>query len=724
MSNFTIYTANSKYAEYMYYGMHDVIDIPTLAQTLNKTPYDAFDEIMDFKLLSTDATVDMRAKTFVAPIRTGGYWSDSSHGMYLLRYVRIVVEEAPSRVSYYYAFVTSRSEINSDSSLCHFEIDWWHTLVINIEAGKKLALGEGYVARSNAQKLTIGVKSETDTSVVWKKLDCGKGREDVVPYEMLTLESELPYENALANFSTFSDRDIRWIRFTFSQSDVAPEIFSGGLYTQRDELGTGLVYAFLPLIPRGTYKYVKQVMSGATIGDNYDEYLNYTNALTRSLTLAPTCVSVELIPSAPFISKVDSLRTTEGNLGIEITYDNNVVAAVNPSIESLKDKIWLIQTGMDATHILPKQSTYKIGVTSESRNSPSFTRFFSGASLSYYSPQNLRRTYPIDPKLGQPQYSKTVITDNCGGSFTIDPSETNGDIEEIQVIADYTGSTFKRKWYVSDGENAYMHDYKGRRFFAVNDKMNGYPLVNNAYIDYMNGRRNQIINGLAVTKAVGIANAVSGAIESNLNASLSILGGIYTAGSGAPNAGASGGSQVVRGVSNYTSSLTGNVINGIQTALIAQWNYDAQVADLKEQANSVEAAKGNNAEFDVIEGNGAIVRQVWRCSEKDTRRLVEYFHRYGYAVGEMQNNIKLNTMYYFDYLQVSDIKFATDYQSLPANYQFFGAFRGNGAEEYIRKLFANGVRIWHGKKEATNGTPQLFSTAYLNTTTESTTVVA
>ena len=708
MSNFTIYTANSKYAEYMYYGMHDVIDISTLAQTLNKTPYDAFDEIMDFKLLSTDATVDMRAKTFVAPIRTGGYWSDSSHGMYLLRYVRIVVEEAPSRVSYYYAFVTSRSEINSDSSLCHFEIDWWHTLVINLEAGKKLALGEGYVARSNAQKLTIGVKSETDTSVVWKKLDCGKGREDVVPYEMLTLESELPYENALANFSTFSDRDIRWIRFTFSQSNVAPEIFSGGLYTQRDELGTGLVYAFLPLIPRGTYKYVRQVLSGATIGYNYDEYLDYTNALTRSLTLAPTCVSVELIPSAPFISKVDSLRTTEGNLGIEITYDNNVVRALNPTIESLKDKIWLIQTGMDATHILPKQSTYKIGVTSESRNSPSFTRFFSGTSLSYYSPQNLRRLYPIEPKLGQPQYSKTVITDNCGGSFTIDPSETNGDIEEIQVIADYTGSTFKRKWYVSDGENAYMHDYKGRRFFAVNDKMNGYPLVNDAYIDYMNGRRNQIINGLAVTKATAVTNLVSGAVQGAMGASIGILGG----------------GQPVSAIGNYTSSLAKNATNAIDSILTAQWNHEAQMADLNEQANSVEAAKGNNAEFDVIEGNGAIVRQVWRCSEKDTRRLVEYFHRYGYAVGEMQNNIKLNTMYYFDYLQVSDIKFVTDYQSLPTNYQFFGAFRGNGAEEYIRKLFANGIRIWHGRKEATNGTPQLFSTAYLNTTTDSTTVVA
>ena len=525
---------------------------------------------------------------------------------------------------------------------------------------------------------------------------------------MLTLESELPYENALANFSTFSDRDIRWIRFTFSQSNVAPEIFSGGLYVQRDELGTGLVYAFLPLIPRGTYKYVKQVMSGATIGDNYDEYLDYTNALTRSLTLAPTCVSVELIPSAPFISKVDSLRTTEGNLGIEITYDNNVVAAVNPSIESLKDKIWLIQTGMDATHILPKQSTYKIGVTSESRNSPSFTRFFSGTSLSYYSPQNLRRLYPIEPKLGQPQYSKTVITDNCGGSFTIDPSETNGDIEEIQVIADYTGSTFKRKWYVSDGENAYMHDYKGRRFFAVNDKMNGYPLVNDAYIDYMNGRRNQIINGLAVTKATAVTNLVSGAVQGAMGASIGILGG----------------GQPVSAIGNYTSSLAKTATNAIDSILISQWNHEAQVADLKDQANSVEAAKGNNAEFDVIEGNGAIVRQVWRCSEKDTRRLVEYFHRYGYAVGEMQNNIKLNTMYYFDYLQVSDIKFVTDYQSLPTNYQFFGAFRGNGAEEYIRKLFANGIRIWHGRKEATNGTPQLFSTAYLNTTTDSTTVVA
>ena len=224
----------------------------------------------------------------------------------------------------------------------------------------------------------------------------------------------------------------------------------------------------------------------------------------------------------------------------------------------------------------------------------------------------------------------------------------------------------------------------------------------------MNGRRNQIINGLAVTKATAVTNLVSGAVQGAMGASIGVLGG----------------GQPVSAIGNYTSSLAKNATNAIDSILISQWNHEAQVADLKDQANSVEAAKGNNAEFDVIEGNGAIVRQVWRCSEKDTRRLVEYFHRYGYAVGEMQNNIKLNTMYYFDYLQVSDIKFVTDYQSLPTNYQFFGAFRGNGAEEYIRKLFANGVRIWHGRKEATNGTPQLFSTAYLNTTTDSTTVVA
>lgn len=713
-------------------GMQDVIDASGYA--LRKTGQKnqtrtEFDKLMGFDqtgaLIDSDATVDMRAKRFVVN-RPFFYAGDTTRGF---NYVKIVTDitnydivDAPTQSEVFYAFITSITPNNSQSITCTFEIDWWHTFVCNNE--RLPYIYECYVVRDNIH--TVATDATSEKAATYLAVDCGRGKEDIVPYEMATLESEAPYEYALANLSTFSDRDIRWIRFTFSQTNIATELFANGIYAQRDELGTGLVYAFLPLIPRGTYKYVKQVMGGATIGSNYDNYLKYTNGLTRALTLTPSCVSVELIPSAPFISKVDSLQTAQGNLGIEITYDTTVVEGITPSAELLKDKIWLIQTGMDDEHILPKQSTYKIGVQYDAKNSPSYTRYFSGESLTKYSHNNLRATTPIEPKLGQPQYSKTVITDNCGGSFAFDPCEPNGDLEKIQVVADYTGSTFKRKWYLSDGDEAYyMHDYKGRRYFGVNDKMNGYPLVNDAYIDYMNGRRNQIINGLAVSKATGIANAVSGAIENNVTASLGVLGGIYTAGSGVNNAGARGGSQVVGAVGNYASSLTGSVINGIQSALSAQWNYDAQVADLKEQANGVEAAKGNNAEFDVIEGNGALVRQVWRCSEKDTRRLVEYFHKNGYAVGEWRFNddnvnqfspISLDNMYYFDYLQATDINF---YVSTGITGELQPPIQNISieCENYLRALFARGVRIWHGRTPA-SGAYQFFRTRFLNTRKE------
>lgn len=701
---FSIIFGNTKYAQAMRYGMADVIDVTGYREAFpdkakNKSYRESFEELMGFTGVSPLETkcADMKSRTFIVN-DTPLEYHDRREGR---NYARLEVGNS----NIYYVFITGATQQNTNATLYSFEIDWWHTWVCHCEALPKLY--QGYVVRDNKHSIT----SNNDNILI----KCGRGREDVALYDMPQLESETACIYAAQNLTTLSDKDIKYIRFTFSTSDVAKELFANGINAQRDELGTGLVYGFLPLIPRGEYAAIRQVMGGttATLTRSYDNYLAYTNALTRALTLAPTCVSVELIPSAPFVKRIDSFQTTSGGLGLEMTFDETAVVAISPTIEKLKDNIWLLQTGVSSTTILPSSKIYRVEHELQCLNSPVLTCAYRNSDIfsEAYSHTLKRSDMPTEPKLGQPQFSSTLYVDNMGGKLLIDPTELNGELEKIEVIADYTGSTFKRKWYLSDGEKAYLNDIKGRKYCAYSDKMQGYPLVNDAYIDYMNGRRNQIINGLAVQQATGVANAVSGAIESNAAASLAILGGVYGV----------NGAQVVGAVGKYTSSLTGNVINGIQNALAAKWNFDAQTADLKEAANTVERGAGNNPEFDVIENNGAIVRQVWRPTEKDTRRLVEYFHMNGYAVGEWQSDISLDTMYYFDYIQAQDIDFyvtgnvRNDYnyqsdQPAPMPYE---------CEAYMRNLFARGVRIWHGRRDSDGFyAPALFKTPYMNTAKE------
>ena len=708
---FSIKFGNTKYAQSMRYGMADVIDVTGYreafpAKANGKSYRESFDELMGFYGMSPIETkcADMRTRTFVINDTALTYYSVAQ----ARNYARLEIDN-----NIYYIFITGAVQQNSNATLYSFEVDWWHTWICY--RGELPKLYEGYVVRDNKHHI-----KEPRTGV--KIIDCGRGKEDVVPLEMPLLIDETPYEYALANLSTFSDRDIRYIRFTFSQTDVSKELFSSGINAQRDELGTGLVYGFLPLIPRGEYSYVRQVFGTYQIGTNYDEYLARTNALTRALTLAPTCVSVELIPSAPFVKSVSSLRTTEGNLGIEINFDTNVVVGITPTIESLKDKIVLIQTGIDNTHIAPKINEYRAGLDTGYVNSPPLTCAYTAATFnSDYKHTFTRADKPLDPKLGQLQYASTQIRDNIGGSIDIDTLEPNGDLEKIQVVADYTGSTFKRKWYVADNERAYMNDINGRRYCAISDKMNGYPLVNNSYIDYMNGRRNQVINGLAVSQASSWANFASGIISDSAQYSLDMLNAGLLATSGAKNAAMMGAMGQVNATARAGSSIGGGTINAIQSALASKWNFEAQTADLKEQANGVERSTGNNPEFDVIDNNGTITRYIWRTSEKDTRRLVEYFHKNGYAVGEWQTDISLDTMYYFDYIQAQDINFyvsgsVRDDQITQSSQPMSMPYE---CEVYIRNLFARGVRIWHGRRDGDGyNAPALFKTPYLNTAKE------
>lgn len=712
----TIYFGSGAYARQMRAGMQDIIDLKGLKE--NTKLYDGvtvgfsdpFDVLMGFKqYYPTDTNhfqyitppfyvvPDMNKRCFA--IQNDNFLNNPfGSNEICFNYFKAIISYTDGSNTTFYGFVTSQTQMNTaNAMLFTFEIDWAHTsqllYKLNNAIRQPFDIKQAYVARDNKHY----VKSPTNAT---KLIDCGRGKENVTAYELPVLVEETPYEYALANLSTFSDRDIKYIRFTFSQSDVAQELFPNDINPQRDELGTGLCYGFLPLIPRGDYTYVRTVLNGVTIGSNYQTYLGRLNAFTRALTLAPTCVSVELIASAPFVKSVSSLTTAQGNTGIEITFDENVVVGVVPQIEGLKDNIYLLQTGVDASHILPIRNSYKITNSTGAVNCPPLTcGYTNDAFTTNYKHGNTRQAVPLEPKLAQPQFATVSIVDNMGGGFNIDPLEPNGDLETIQVIADYTGSIFKRKWYLADDTRAYCNDIKGRKFFGVNDKMNAYPLVNNAYIDYMNGRKNQVINGLALAKRDFIVGEVG-----------ALVGGVAGMATGA----AKNNPLAVAGAG--VGAIVGAVKTGLDYDATLQ-RHDAQIADLKEQANTAERANGNNAEFDVIENNGAIVRQVWRTSEKDSRRLIEYFHRHGYAVDEIQQDVSTDTMYYFDFIQCSDIIFGQEKNDKFTTLEEYTMFRE--CDEYIRNMYAKGVRIWHGRcPDSAQLKPQIFITPYLNTAKE------
>lgn len=712
----TIYFGSGAYARQMRAGMQDIIDLKGLKE--NTKLYDGvtvgfsdpFDVLMGFKqYYPTDTNhfqyitppfyvvPDMNKRCFA--IQNDNFLNNPfGSNEICFNYFKAIISYTDGSNTTFYGFVTSQTQMNTaNAMLFTFEIDWAHTsqllYKLNNAIRQPFDIKQAYVARDNKHY----VKSPTNAT---KLIDCGRGKENVTAYELPVLVEETPYEYALANLSTFSDRDIKYIRFTFSQSDAAQELFPDGINPQRDELGTGLCYGFLPLIPRGDYTYVRTVLNGVTIGSSYQTYLGRLNAFTRALTLAPTCVSVELIASAPFVKSVSSLRTAQGNTGIEITFDENVVVGVVPQIEGFKDNIYLLQTGVNASHILPIRNSYKITNSTGAVNCPPLTcGYTNDAFTTNYKHGNTRQAVPLEPKLAQPQFATVSIVDNMGGGFNIDPLEPNGDLETIQVIADYTGSIFKRKWYLADDTRAYCNDIKGRKFFGVNDKMNAYPLVNNAYIDYMNGRKNQVITGLALAKRNFIVGEVG-----------ALVGGVTGMAAGA----AKGNPLAVVGAG--VGAIAGAVKTGLNYDATLQ-QHDAQIADLKEQANTAERANGNNAEFDVIENNGAIVRQVWRTSEKDSRRLIEYFHRHGYAVDEIQQDVSTDTMYYFDFIQCSDIIFGQEKNDKFTTLEEYIMFKE--CDEYIRNMYAKGVRIWHGRcPDSAQLKPQIFITPYLNTAKE------
>lgn len=708
---FSIKFGNTKYAQSMRYGMADVIDVTGYreafpAKASGKSYRESFDELMGFYGMSPIETkcADMRTRTFVINDTALSYYGVAQ----ARNYARLEIDN-----NIYYIFITGAVQQNSNATLYSFEIDWWHTWICY--RGELPKLYEGYVVRDNKHYITS--HNDVTSSKFYKLIEVGRGAENINLFDLQELESAYHYSSVEAGTTPDTDNHFYWAKITFSES---PGTIEGYNLSNLRASTNGLYTVFLPLLqihaptetsaPLGAIYYAS---NGTTeIGMSYGT-LDDIYALINKISINPKCVSIEIVTDIPVIKS-----DYDGDVNIDTASVRLVKVIVNVPYNSSDvykkenhPPIFQFDTRWDLLSDNIAKSTlngHRIEAQSEADilgilNTPRYTNtFYPNFSIKdarqHYKHTALRTEHYVEPKLAQPQYSKVIFTDNQGGTFEADTNQKGAIEGDVVKVCDYNGTNTKSKFYL-DG---YAGD-KGKRYCGINQKVSALPLINDALVDYLNANKNQMTTGLAIAKR----NAILGGVAAG-------VGGVV----GAATAG-------VKGSALGALASIGGAAAGIGKAVIEVDNitqqHNAQIADLEDQARTVDSVSGNNAEFDLADANGEIMRYIWTPSQRDRERLVEYFHKNGYAVGEWQTNISLDTMYYFDYIQAQDINFyvsgsvrddANTQSSQPASMPY-------ECEVYIRNLFARGVRIWHGRRDGDGyAAPVLFKTPYLNTAKE------
>lgn len=693
--------ASGTFAANMHVGMKDVVDIYAIEH--KATQPITFDGLMQFNAASEGSTkfsncyADLRTSTFVvglsyenvtiAPLARCQY-----------NYVKIVNDTGNSAT--FYAFITKVEPVNSESCRFYFAVDWWHTHFSR--TGKPLpTLKRAYISRTNSHI----VKNEGGLTTIVVP----EAREAPILFDELELEYKGVFKST-TDLTINGDAYIKYLRIGFSEKEMPEGLnnYFNNLYPHANNVTNNLYYVFIPVIPKTRYRNVRIRQGQYSVTLTYETYIKSLCGGVHALTLSPACVSFDLLPNIPFVARVDTYSTTGGGAGIELLFGNNCIVETSKD-DSLKDKFWLIQTEVYTT-----SGEVTLGAYNEYHNNgynfAAWSCVFNEEDKANYSHTKKRTDVPIEPKLAQPQYSRTVITDNAGASFEIKPYQANSNLDTLRVISVPSATTYKRKFYLcketETGIAAYNNDIEGRRYCATTDRICALPIKNNALIDYMNSNRNQMINGLAVGKIQAIQQQVQGGAEI-LSSGVNMVGGGYL-----------GSDKMLKSGAQGMVGGAGQFAKGYMSEMALEWAFNSQIADLNEKADTVSNTQENNAEFEVMTESGVLSKEIWCPSMRDRLRLVEFFHRNGYALGESQTNISLDTMYYFDYIEAKNINFTTsgNFNDITKDIESMG----RECEEYIREMFANGVRIWHGRSpyEGIDTSYQFFETPYLNTAKE------
>lgn len=702
---------HGKYAMCMRSDGHDVIDIYTLEHEGGKT----YDEIMQigatFFDTYADAVPDMKNGYFDLPF---AYYGDFSAFNTLAPYCKATINS-----DVYYLFVDRVEAINTEATRFFFSIDWWATWYKSANVTKPLyTLKQAYVNRDNKH---VNLLPKDARMPIY--IHVGEGKESAIAYDLQELEERVHYTHA----DSGDDFYVKYIRFTFTEKSVSvivpatgsttEETYKLSLRPDNTGLSNGLYYAFVPVIfkPNSFTNsvYVRAFKNGSTTpvwSSFIDAYNERVGSIIRAFGSEKSCVGVDLIAEAPFVSNVNEWTDSgEGTEHFDVTFS----ALDDYGNEQLA---WQLETPTPVfTYATNGGNNYKaytitmhpVGVSAlnDANKFPSNTCFFEGANKENYAHSKERANVLIEPKLAQPQYARMTFTDYQGAELTLAPYQTGitpyntGTMVQtarpLLCVNALNASIYKRKFFLYD----YAGDKEGKYFKGISNNISAYPQVSDALKNYLDANKNTMKTGLAIAKQNlefnGIVQGISGILGVIGNAQRNDMGGMLTA------------------AGRTFTSLASNRLSYEQTLQM----HEAQIADLKEQADNVKA-QGNNADFDFADDAGKIFLEKWRVSQRDRKRLVEYFHRNGYAVGEYQRDVSLDTMYYFDYIQATDIDF---YVTTKDTDDVGRKMWNKSCDDYMRALFARGVRIWHGRKATGSATPnaiQIFNTPYLNTAKE------
>lgn len=742
----TIYFGSGAYARQMRAGMQDIIDLKGLKE--NTKLYDGvtvgfsdpFDVLMGFKQYYPNDTnhfqyitppfyvvPDMNKRCFA--IQNDNFLNNPfGSNEICFNYFKAIISYTDGSNTTFYGFVTSQTQMNTaNAMLFTFEIDWAHTsqllYKLNNAIRQPFDIKQAYVARDNKHHIT---KHYDEIGALYTgEIIVGRGAENVRMFDLQELEAQTPYHPE--DCGMLPDDEMRYVKIvlsepnttvTFNQKTI--NIFAK--YTGYNGLYTLFMPIFKPSDDKQVVAYYDDTFIGACVGFQGQEP-SFAFEFLHVLASSPSTVSIEVLNEIPCIKKVQRGTVNIGvgtdTPAVQVLFKKRGTASIVRVDGYANGLPPLIE--VDAYDASLSKATFMPSISAsasvlELYNAPKQTCLFrtyaqaEGQSAVIkgdgYNHEEKRTDEPYEPKLAQPQFSNIEFTDNQGATFNADLTQTKAINPVLTVVSDYNGTNNKRKFYI-DG---YANDH-GKRYCAVAQKVSAFPLINDALIDYLNANKNQMTTGLALAKWKTIIGATEEGLSGIIGTASSI--GSYATSPVTANTNIAPPSSPF---SSVASTVMGIFNQGLSYHMGMDMHH-AQIRDLEEQARSVESVSGNNAEFDIADSNGTIMRYKWTPSKRDRERLVEYFHRHGYAVDEIQQDVSTDTMYYFDYLQCSDIIFGQEKNDKFTTLEEYTMFRE--CDEYIRNMYAKGVRIWHGRcPDSAQLKPQIFITPYLNTAKE------
>lgn len=720
-----------QFAAYMRAGMKDVVDIYAIEHKSN-SPI-TFDRLMGFYAghegvtMFTECEPDFKTMSFVIP---KGFDDVTIPVGVKCQYNYAKVYNG-SNGTPFYVFITSTEPVNSEATRFTFTIDWWHTHFARRNAPLP-ELKKAYVSRHNTHDVTTDTDNENFIFV-----DVGHGAENQSLYDLLQLEDETQYttikDTTGYNPNTYK---LSWVRAALTEDHISFTAKIGTVtlnysVSSLTRSASGLYYVYIPIVDAPYTEDTELIVFSSTgetgykgaISSTSENYHQNCYAVTAAIGTQPACASLEFIQEVPCVNSYKAGKVT-------ISVELNATILEFDSTKCKVYKAWgdgalklgylpIIQLNEDAETVeaLPLIVTTTNPTEDNVRRSnyPKNTNYLPTTD---YSHKAKRLTNLIEPKIAQPQYSKIEFTNNQSSSFSISPFQTAASDYKLTLRGDYNGTIFKQKFFI----NGYCND-NGKQYCGVSNQIGALPLITDKLVDYLDANKNSMKTGLAISREQYERNIKYADIGFAAD-TLGNYANIAQSGIGSKNPYQSTIQGGLRGISKQFSiglnyGLEVSKLSHAQTDYMRM--HSSQMADLAQQANTVSGVSGgNNADFDFIDNNGKLVRKKWAPTTRDRKRLVEYFHKNGYAVGEYLENISLDTMFYFDYIEATNINFATSGDSNSHTDYVNLDTMGVACEEYIRNMFADGVRIWHGRSpyEGVDTKYQFFETPYLNTAKE------